>query len=67
MKSFAANWKTTALGAGAVLSASGHLLTAIGTGDWSLTTITIDLAAISSGLGLLFAKDGDVTGGTVKQ
>jgi hypothetical protein len=59
---FLTNWKTTLLGGGAVLAAGGHLLTALGHGDMS--SIVLDVTAICTGFGLLFAKDSNVTGGT---
>lgn len=49
------NWKTTALGASAVLTAGGHLLHAVASGDFS--TIATDLPALLAGIGLLFAPD----------
>lgn len=65
MKSLLLNWKTTAAGLGAILTAGGHLLTSLANGDTN--TIAVDLAAIWVGIGLLAAKDGNVTGGTIKQ
>lgn len=62
---FMTNWKTTCLGAGAALTAAGHLLTGFGHGDFSV--IATDAPAILAGAALIFAKDGNVTGGTTKQ
>ena len=49
------NWKTTAAGIAAVLTALGHLLHALATGDSS--TLVTDVPAIIAGIGLIFAKD----------
>ena len=54
------NWKTTLTGLGAVMVAGGHLLTNVANGDFG--SIAIDGPMILSGLGLLFAKDHNVTG-----
>ena len=59
------NWKTTSAGLAAMLSAAGHLLTAVAGGDF--TTIMTDLPMIFGGLGLMAAKDYNVTGGDTRQ
>lgn len=59
------NWKTTLAGSGAILVAGGSLLTHLSAGDFS--TVGTDGAVIIAGLIGLFAKDSNVTGGTVKQ
>lgn len=65
MKSFLTNWKT---------SGSGVLMILVGVG--SLTGLTfgappmsadVAITTIMGGIGLLFAKDGNVTGGSVRQ
>jgi hypothetical protein len=61
MKSFSINWKTTALGLGTLLSVG---LNSYGHGVFPGPN---DLAAIMAGIGLIFAKDGNVTGGTTRQ
>ncbi len=62
MKSFLANWKTTGAGVAAI---AVPLLNQV------IPILPPQYAAIASGviagLGLIFAKDGNVTGGTVKQ
>lgn len=59
------NWKTTVAGVSAIFTAVGSLFLANGTIDWShLSTV---LPAILAGFGLIFAKDSNVTGGTVPQ
>lgn len=62
---FGASWKTTLAGWAAVLTAGGSLLTHVAAGDFS--TLMTDITALAAGIGLLFAKDSDVTGGTVRQ
>ena len=56
------NWKTTVAGIAAIFSAIGMMFTN-GVVDWShLSTV---IPAIIAGFGLIFAKDSNVTGGTV--
>ncbi len=50
-----ANWKTTAAGVGAALTALGHLVTHLSGGDTS--TIMADVPLILAGLGLIFGAD----------
>lgn len=54
MQSLLTNWKTTALGLGAILAAAGHIATATGSGGSISAT---DVAAIFTGLMGLFASD----------
>jgi hypothetical protein len=54
------SWRTSLLGGGAVLTAAGHLLTNLASGDFS--SVPVDGMAIMTGLGLLFAKDHKVGG-----
>ena len=55
MQSMMTNWKTTALGVGAILLALGHISTNMGSGS----PIQMgDLMAIWTGVIGLFAKDG---------
>jgi hypothetical protein len=59
------SWKTTVMGALAILGAIISAATALIGGtpvDW-----TAIMAAILAGIGLIAAKDSNVTGGTVKQ
>lgn len=56
------SWKTTATGAGAILVALGSLLQAHFDGDpLTVPNYEVALAAILSGLGLIFARDNKVT------
>lgn len=57
------NWKTTVAGVSAIFAAIGSLFAANGTIDW--THLSTVIPAILAGLGLMFAKDSNVTGGTV--
>lgn len=66
MKSFLANWKTTAAGIAVILPALADILN-IAVGKVGSGSLTMDVTTIAGGLGLLFAKDGNVTGGSVKQ
>lgn len=59
------NWKTTLTGTAAILTAGGHLLTALASGDFNVAVM--DAGVIFAGLQGLFAKDHNVTGGTVPQ
>lgn len=49
------NWITSLAGLGAILTAAGHLVTSLTTGDTS--AIGHDLPAIIAGAGLILAKD----------
>lgn len=49
------NWKTTLAGAGAALTAAGHLVSHIAAGDTS--TIMADVPLIIAGVGLMFGAD----------
>jgi len=61
------NWKTTAAGVGAILGAAASLITMVSKGQLDGTLLTTDLGIISAGLAGLFAKDHNVTGGSVRQ
>lgn len=51
-----ANWKTTAAGAAAILTALADMATALSHGTIS-GNLSTDVTAILAGVGLLFAKD----------
>ena len=59
------NWKTTAGGVGAILGALADIAISLSHGN--VPNVTADFAAITAGLGLIAAKDGNVTGGTIHQ
>lgn len=62
-----ANWKTTAAGAATIATALGIILHMAATGMWDAPTLGATIMGVATGLGLVAAKDGNVTGGTVKQ
>lgn len=59
MKSFSINWKTTAAGVSAVLAAVADIGHQYATDMWDGNRLLTDLSAISAGIGLIFAKDGN--------
>jgi hypothetical protein len=67
MKSFLTNWKTSASGAALVLGAVSDALTQASNGTWDGNRLMADFTAFAGGIGLIFAKDGNVTGGTIRQ
>jgi len=64
---FGANWKTTAGGAASALGGAADFLTQLSTGHWDPARLMADWTAVTAGIGLIFAKDQNVTGGTVNQ
>ena len=59
------SWKTTFSGLAAILVAVVNAVNGMINGhpvDWAVT-----MSAIMAGIGLIMAKDSNVTGGTVKQ
>jgi len=67
MKSFAVNWKTTGAGVAGILSAAADIINQLVTGNPDANHLMVDVTGIITALGLIFAKDGNVTGGTVQQ
>lgn len=67
MKSFATNWKTTLGGAAAMVGAAADIVMMFAHDKWDGEQLMADLTILSVGLGLLFAKDGNVTGGSKVQ
>lgn len=62
------NWKTTTGGIGMLLTGLGYFVAVIsGQVTFTIEAATVALASVSGGFGLLFAKDNNVTGGTVQQ
>jgi Phage tail lysozyme len=62
------NWQTTASGVGALLGATAAILHSVSVGQMpDVTQVAILFAAVSSGIGLIQAKDKNVTGGTIPQ
>lgn len=58
------NPKTTVLGIAGVLGGLGTLLTMLANGNYDPTALMGAAGAVASGIGLIVAKDGNVTGGT---
>lgn len=56
------SWRTTTAGAAAVATAVGDILTHLASGDFGSGAIEKDVLAIIVGLGLIFAKDHNVSG-----
>lgn len=52
------NWKTLLAGLAAILTVVAKLI------NDPHDINTADIASVAAGIGLIFAKDGDVTGGT---
>lgn len=63
MKYILTNGKTTALGAAGILGGLATLVTMLANGNYEPNALMGAAGAIASGLGLIFAKDGNVTGG----
>ena len=60
------NWQTSAAGIGSILGAVSAIAMSVSHGQMpDITQLSILFAAVSSGIGLLNAKDHNVTGGTV--
>lgn len=58
------NGKTTALGVAGVLGGLGTLITMLANGNYDPTALMGVAGSIATGIGLIVAKDGNVTGGT---
>lgn len=67
LKSFSINWKTTWAGLTAIGLGIGAIAGMAKSGVWEGNALLAAFSSISSGVGLIFAKDGNVTGGTVPQ
>ncbi len=61
------NWKTSTAGTAAIATAIATLLTAFGSGHLDPTTIGQGVVGLITGIGFLYAKDHNVTGGDTKQ
>jgi hypothetical protein len=59
------NWKTTAAGVAAILGAAASLISMFSKGSIDGNVLVTDLGLIGAGITGLFAKDNNVTGGTV--
>jgi hypothetical protein len=67
MKSILTNWKTTSLGILAILGGIVRFIFALKSGEFTEESVMTTLTTIFGGIGLILAKDSNVTGGTVKQ
>jgi len=61
------NWKTTSAGILAIAGGITRFIFAVKSGEFTEESIMTTLTAILAGIGLLLAKDSNVTGGTVQQ
>lgn len=64
MQNVLLNWKTSAAGFAAVLGAFADILHAVSQGQ--IPNLQVDIPALMSGVGLILAKDGGVTGTAAK-
>ena len=67
MKSFLANWKTTSAGLALVFTALADVFHQASTGSWDGNRLIGDWTGFVGGIGLILAKDGNVTGGNITQ
>lgn len=56
------NWKTTASGTAAVLTAVGALMNMATSGHWDANLLGADIIGIVTGIGLILGKDFNVSG-----
>ena len=61
------SWKTTSTGIVMIAGGITRLLFAIKSGNFSEEAIMTTITAVLTGIGLIFAKDNNVTGGSVQQ
>jgi hypothetical protein len=61
------SWKTTSTGITMVVSGAVGFYFAFKSGNLNEATITASLTAVLGGVGLICAKDNNVTGGTKQQ
>jgi hypothetical protein len=59
------SWKTTSAGAAAIFGAVASLLSMASKGQIDGNVLMTDIGVISAGIMGLFAKDNNVTGGTI--
>jgi hypothetical protein len=67
MKNIWKNWKTTSAGILAIVGGITRFAFAMKAGEFTEESVTTTVMAILTGIGLIFAKDGNITGGTIKQ
>ncbi len=61
MNRYLKNWRTTTLGAGAIMTALADFLTQLASNDWDFTRLQADLLGLITGVGLVFARDAVVS------
>jgi hypothetical protein len=61
------SWKTTSTGIVMIAGGITRLLFAIKSGNYTEEAIMTTITAVLTGIGLIFAKDSNVTGGDVQQ
>jgi hypothetical protein len=61
------SWKTTSAGITALIGGLTGLYFAWQANNLSAEIVTACATSIITGIGLIFAKDGNVTGGTIQQ
>lgn len=61
------NWKTTSMGIALIIGGITRFYFAYKAGNFTEEAITTCVGSVLTGIGFLVAKDGNVTGGTVKQ
>ena len=61
------NWKTSSAGIVMIVGGVVRFYFAVKSGNFSEEAIMTSVTAILGGIGLLFAKDSNVTGGSVQQ
>jgi hypothetical protein len=61
------NWKTTSAGILAIVGGIVRLYFAVKAGNVSEESVITTVTAILTGIGLILAKDSNVTGGTIQQ
>ena len=64
---FGKNWKTSAGGVSAILAGLAGLLSLFKAGNFDTNAIMTAIGTIGGGIGLLMAKDHNVTGGDTAQ
>lgn len=67
MNKILTSWKTSVAGAAAAVLALGDILLQLSHGNLDQQKLMEDIAIIAAGLGAIFAKDFNVTGGTKQQ
>lgn len=59
------NWKTSLFGSTGIIAALFDIINNFAMGTPENINWTVDIPILTTGIGLLFAKDGNVTGGSI--